>query len=123
MLLAVQNLVNIVELLKDHETNKIFVQFEDDIGDSDLSFYFHHLNEPLPLETVFNFMYQMARGLALCQLHRIYHKDVKPSNFILMKGLKNELFVKLIDFNISKLLRTTTGQTTHNKGTHAYWSF
>ena len=39
-----------------------------------------------------------------------------------MKGYKDKPLIKLIDFNISKMLRTETG-ITHNKGTFAYWSY
>ena len=39
-----------------------------------------------------------------------------------MKGYKDKQLIKLIDFNISKMLRTETG-ITHNKGTFAYWSY
>lgn len=88
----------------------------------DLAQFLSQQKEPLVKETVFTYMYQMTRALALCQLNRIYHRDVKPSNFITIQGIKDISFIKLIDFNISKVLKTKTGHT-HNKGTHGYWTY
>ena len=40
---------------------------------------------------------QMAKGLAILQIGGVNHRDVKPSNFIIV-----EKVIKVIDFDISK---------------------
>ncbi len=65
--------------------------------------------KPLPIGEVLDIMSQVASGLAYAHEHGIVHRDVKPSNIMVLKGGR----VKIADFGIARMesssLRTQTG--------------
>jgi eukaryotic-like serine/threonine-protein kinase len=54
----------------------------------------------LPLEEAVNIVLQAADGLSAAHAAGIVHRDVKPDNLFICEG--SELFVKILDFGISK---------------------
>lgn len=73
----------------------------------------HHLlknAQSLPVEVALNIVIQVASGLAYAHERGIVHRDVKPSNIMVMNGNQ----VKIADFGIarmdSSLLSTQTGK-------------
>ena len=57
--------------------------------------------KPFTAREVLDISRQAALGLAQLQWGGIYHKDVKPSNMILVNKI-----VKIIDFDISRTIST-----------------
>lgn len=73
----------------------------------------HHLlkdAQRLPVEEALNIATQVATGLAYAHEHGIVHRDVKPSNIMVLKGNQ----VKIADFGVARmtasLLSTETGK-------------
>ncbi len=65
--------------------------------------------KPLPISETLDIMSQVAAGLAYAHEHGIVHRDVKPSNIMVLKSGR----VKIADFGIarmeSSMLHTQTG--------------
>ena len=63
----------------------------------------------LPVEQVLNIVAQVAQGLAYAHEHEIVHRDVKPSNIMVIR----DGHVKITDFGIARMasssVRTQTG--------------
>lgn len=63
----------------------------------------------MPVEQVINIVAQVAQGLAYAHEHGIVHRDVKPSNIMIVR----EGHVKITDFGIARMasaaVRTQTG--------------
>jgi eukaryotic-like serine/threonine-protein kinase len=60
---------------------------------------------PLPLEDVVGITTQVASALAASHGASVVHRDLKPSNVFLTDAPGESVFVKLLDFGISKNLR------------------
>lgn len=64
----------------------------------------------LPIQETLNIMIQVATGLAYAHEHGIVHRDVKPSNIMVLKGNR----VKIADFGIARMdswrLNTQSGK-------------
>jgi serine/threonine protein kinase len=60
---------------------------------------------------------QVLRALARAHAQGIVHRDLKPDNIYLCQRDDSALFVKLVDFGVSKLGRGTTLDTLTGRGT------
>jgi serine/threonine-protein kinase len=66
----------------------------------------------LPLPTTTKIVSQLASALAVAHSEGIVHRDLKPGNVFLLKGEDGGVFVKLVDFGISKVLRSSATKLT-----------
>ncbi len=67
----------------------------------------------LPLQEVVHINWQVASALAAAHVQGVVHRDLKPANIYLLKAPGQPMFVKLLDFGISKPVdggRKITGQ-------------
>jgi cyclin-dependent kinase 2 len=55
-----------------------------------------------------SFMYQLLKGIAFCHSHRILHRDLKPQNLLIEKGI-----IKLADFGLARAFNTPVRTLTH----------
>ncbi len=60
----------------------------------------------LPEQRILKIVYQAASALAAAHAKGIVHRDIKPENLFLLKR-KEQDFVKVVDFGISKSLRAS----------------
>jgi serine/threonine-protein kinase len=103
--LSHQNIVTIYDVGKSEDVAYIAMEFLQGRELRDL------LNEQsiLPINRVLDITIQVARGLAYAHEHGIVHRDVKPSNIMVM----NDGHVKITDFGIARMssaaVRTQTG--------------
>lgn len=74
--------------------------------------------DPLPVAEALDIARQVARGLAEAHRHGIVHRDVKPSNLILMDNGT----VKILDFGVARLPGHTITSDGPTLGTIAYMS-
>ncbi len=81
-------------------------------------------NGAMPLSAALDIIIQLSDGLAYAHSHRILHRDVKPSNVMLVANKAGDFDAKLVDFGLAKL--TTKDQyitkTGTAMGTPAYMS-
>ena len=78
---------------------------------------------PLPLAEIASVVLQVGKALSKAHQAGILHRDIKPDNIFLLED-DGELFVKVLDFGVAKLLEashamTSTGSTV---GTPFYMS-
>ena len=78
---------------------------------------------PLPLAAIADVVLQVGKALSKAHQSGILHRDIKPDNIFLLDE-EGEVFVKVLDFGVAKLLEashamTTTGSTV---GTPFYMS-
>jgi len=66
----------------------------------------------LPLATVVNIIKQLASALSVAHGEGVVHRDLKPGNVFLLKAQDGGVFVKLVDFGISKVLKAGVTQLT-----------
>ena len=69
----------------------------------------HNLNElnlrgPMPVAVVLQLGLQVAAALAYAHEAGVIHRDIKPSNLMLARHHGGDIFVKVIDFGIAKLV-------------------
>ncbi len=65
----------------------------------------------LALEECLDIFIQIARGLGYAHGKGIVHRDVKPSNILLLTGGAGRRQVKIVDFGIAKLLPSANLET------------
>ena len=90
-----------------------------DVGDS-LKKMLTDTKKPFDHKTILNYSLQIALGLAQLQYGGINHRDVKPSNVIVVDGV-----MKIIDFDISRIVaadKTKTVTTTNQQFSKLYAS-
>ncbi len=63
----------------------------------------------VPLDEALHVTAQVLRGLARAHDAGIVHRDLKPDNVFLVRRDVDPLFVKLVDFGVSKVQRSTSG--------------
>jgi serine/threonine-protein kinase len=66
----------------------------------------------LPMPTVVTIVKQLASALAVAHGEGVVHRDLKPGNVFLLKADDGGVFVKLVDFGISKVLKSGVTQLT-----------
>jgi serine/threonine protein kinase len=64
----------------------------------------------IPIAEALSIVAQVLRGLADAHEAGIVHRDLKPDNVFLTER-RSEAFVKIVDFGISKIERTSSGTT------------
>lgn len=94
---------NIIEL-KDFEVQKDYLMIVMECGDSDLNTVLRmQRGKVLPSNQIRLYCQQMLEALNTIHEQRIVHSDLKPANFLFVKGQ-----LKLIDFGIAKQIRSDT---------------
>ena len=66
----------------------------------------------LPLATVVKIVKQLSSALSVAHSEGIVHRDLKPGNVFLLKAADGAVFVKLVDFGISKVLKASATKLT-----------
>jgi len=67
---------------------------------------------PLPLETVVQIVNQVASGLAATHAAGVVHRDLKTDNVFLVGAPDGAVLAKVVDFGLSKLLKTSATKLT-----------
>jgi eukaryotic-like serine/threonine-protein kinase len=67
---------------------------------------------PLPLPTVVQIVNQVASALAATHAAGIVHRDLKTDNVFLVRAPDGAVFAKVVDFGLSKLLKTSATKLT-----------
>src|SRR5687768_7146237 len=60
----------------------------------------------LPLKDVLHIAAQVLRGLSRAHEAQIVHRDLKPDNIFLCQRDDDDMFVKIVDFGISKVVHS-----------------
>ena len=63
--------------------------------------------EPLPWRRAATIAREMAQGLAHAHEQGVIHRDLKPENVVVLRRGKGRLLVKVLDFGLAKLVRTS----------------
>ena len=80
--------------------------------------HYYLVNNP-NLDSRYNFMLDMAKGVCFLHNHGIVHRDLKPEN-ILLKQLERGLVCKISDFGISKIQQRRDEMFMTQVGSMAY---
>jgi eukaryotic-like serine/threonine-protein kinase len=65
---------------------------------------------PLPATQAVDFVIQACDAIAEAHRLGIVHRDLKPANLFCIRGADRLLFVKVLDFGISKVSNSTAGE-------------
>jgi serine/threonine protein kinase len=79
----------------------------------------------IPLRTAVEIINQVASALAVAHQEGVIHRDLKPGNVFLTRREDGGVFVKVVDFGISKVLKAATTKLTMARavvGTPEYMS-
>ena len=66
----------------------------------------------MPLRVAVQIVKQVASALAVAHAEGVVHRDLKPGNVFLLRVEGGGVFVKVVDFGISKVLKATTTKLT-----------
>ena len=66
----------------------------------------------MPLRVAVQIVNQVASALAVAHGEGVVHRDLKPGNVFLLRVEGGGVFVKVVDFGISKVLKATTTKLT-----------
>ena len=66
----------------------------------------------MPLRPAVQIVNQVASALAVAHAEGVVHRDLKPGNVFLLRVEGGGVFVKVVDFGISKVLKATTTKLT-----------
>ncbi|KAF8516020.1 Pkinase-domain-containing protein [Hysterangium stoloniferum] len=111
------NVVKLLDIV--HADQKLYLVFE--FLDMDLKRFMESGNargDPISLDTVKKFTYQLTSGLNYCHAHRILHRDLKPQNLLIDKHLN----LKLADFGLARAFGVPLRTYTHEVVTLWYRS-
>ena len=67
---------------------------------------------PLPPETVVQIVTQLASGLAEAHAAGVVHRDLKTDNVFLVRAPDDAVLAKVVDFGLSKVLKTSATKLT-----------
>lgn len=67
---------------------------------------------PLPLPTVVQIVNQVASALAATHAAGVVHRDLKTDNVFLVRAPDGAVFAKVVDFGLSKVLKTSATKLT-----------
>jgi eukaryotic-like serine/threonine-protein kinase len=67
---------------------------------------------PLPPETVLQLVNQVASGLAAAHAAGVVHRDLKTDNVFLVRAPEDAVLAKVVDFGLSKVLKTSATKLT-----------
>ncbi len=78
--------------------------------DQDLKQYMRSLPGPVPPDAVRSFMSQLLSGVSWCHAHRVFHRDLKPQNLLIVpsRGL-----LKIGDFGLTRAFSLPLRSYTH----------
>jgi serine/threonine-protein kinase len=62
----------------------------------------------LPIVALVDITRQLLAGLAAAHAAGVIHRDIKPDNVMIVRDVKGDIVVKLVDFGISKTVRSDT---------------
>jgi len=80
---------------------------------------------PIPLRTAVEIIKQVASALEVAHKEGVVHRDLKPGNVFLTQVADGGVFIKVVDFGISKVLKAATTKLTMARavvGTPEYMS-
>jgi serine/threonine protein kinase len=81
------------------------------------------LKQKLSLEETTIIFKQICKAIQFAHSQKVLHLDLKPGNVMLLKDVRGEYTVKIIDFGLSKLISSESGTTvTKFGGTFQYCS-
>jgi serine/threonine protein kinase len=66
----------------------------------------------LPVVALIDIARQLLAGLAAAHAAGVIHRDIKPDNVMIVRDVKGNVVVKLVDFGISKTVRADVGSGT-----------
>lgn len=90
-----------------HEEKKLTLVFE--YLDQDLKQYLDERGGKMPHSKIKSFMYQMLKGVQVCHVQRILHRDLKPQNLLINKAGS----LKLADFGLARAFGIPVRQFSH----------
>jgi serine/threonine protein kinase len=67
---------------------------------------------PLPLKTVVEIVNQVASALTAAHAAGVVHRDLKTDNVFLVRAPEDAVFAKVVDFGLSKVLKTSATKLT-----------
>ena len=109
MLRVLAGHTNIVRLEEAFETDTEFVIVMEYCDGGDLAAFISRLPAPLPESDVLQLFAQIAMGVQHAHTRKVYHRDIKPQNIMLMR----DGTVKVCDFGLATVLKSSA--THHSK--------
>lgn len=95
-----ENLVFLKDIARDkNEKNSLYLSFE--MMEMDLSAFIKSRQRQVPIFEVKKIMYEIIKGVDYLHKNRIFHRDLKPDNILMMKDLSK---IKIADFGLSRTI-------------------